>query len=105
MSRPQFLEPTDVQPKEPRQQADVTRRAPELLTQGEVCRMFGISDETWRRWVKAGRTPQRVDLPGHPRWRREDIEALKGQPAARRYFRSVAAHGRKSAATNGGRQW
>ena len=89
MSRPQLLQPARIEPQQPREEAHVPRTAPDLLTQGQVCRMLGISDETWRRWRAAGRTPQQVDLPGHPRWRRDDIEALAGQPVAGRYFRSI----------------
>lgn len=50
--------------------------APDVLTQKEVCKRLAISDETWRRWRKAGRTPEQVALPGRPRWRRADIDAL-----------------------------
>lgn len=48
----------------------------DLLRQYEICALFGISDETWRRWRQRGRTPAPVDLPGVPRWRRADVEAL-----------------------------
>jgi hypothetical protein len=50
---------------------------PQVLTQSRVCRRLGISDETWRTWRKRGITPPRVELPGHPRWRLDDIIAFE----------------------------
>lgn len=69
---------------------------PELLSQIEVCRRLGISDETWRRWRKAGKTPLPVVLPGRLKWRVIDIDAFTQQtvterPSHRRYF-AAARH-------------
>lgn len=52
---------------------------PTLLTQGQICRRLGISDETWRRWRAQGRAPRQVDgFPRkRPRWRLADIEAFE----------------------------
>lgn len=63
-----------------------------LLSQAAICKRLGISDETWRRWTKAGLAPS--SLPGfpfrRPRWSLLDIEAFeRGRPVgpmARRYF-------------------
>jgi predicted DNA-binding transcriptional regulator AlpA len=61
---------------------------PDLLTQEQVCRKLGISNDTWTRWRKAGRTPKAVELPsGRRKWRREDIDRLAGAPAASRVSR------------------
>jgi len=49
---------------------------PDVLTQTQICRRLGLSDETWRRWRARGITPPRVALPGHPRWTRADIDAF-----------------------------
>lgn len=50
---------------------------PDLLSQVEVCRRLGISDQTWMRWRKAGRTPAAVTLPsGRLKWRLTDIDAI-----------------------------
>lgn len=46
-----------------------------FLTQIQICRRLGISDETWRRWRKARQVPAPVpNVPGHPRWSVRDIE-------------------------------
>lgn len=76
----------------PTEQADRDAHSADLLTQTQVCARLGISDETWRRWRKAGRTPEQVQLPGRPRWRRRDIDRLVG-PVTREYF----GRGRRSA--------
>lgn len=67
---------------------------PELITQIQVCRRLGISDETWRRWRKAGRVPRPVALPGRPRWIVAEIdrylaEGRFDQPNTRSFFRSA----------------
>lgn len=56
---------------------DVAHEPADFVRQFEICREFGISDETWRRWVRSHVAPQPVDLPGRPRWRRADIERFK----------------------------
>lgn len=49
----------------------------QFVRQADICRRFGISDETWRRWRAARRAPAPVpNVPGRPRWRVEDIEAF-----------------------------
>lgn len=75
--------------------------AADLFTQLQVCAQLGISDDTWMRWRKAGRTPDAITLPsGRLKWRRADIDRLAGKPEERHgrrlHFGSV--HGRKSAA-------
>jgi hypothetical protein len=72
-------------------QGDADR--PRLLSQKTICFRLDISDETWRRWRKLGRTPAPVDMPGYPRWREADIVAFEqrlqhGAPELR-YFRAA----------------
>jgi len=52
--------------------------------------MAAITRWTWCRWVKAGEAPRRVpNLPGHPRWKRSDVEQfLQG----RRGLRAFGSH-------------
>ena len=90
MSAPQRLQAPDLDPQPAHRRMD----GPDLLRQIDVCRILGISDQTWMRWRKAGRTPDAVTLPsGLRKWRRSDIEALAGRPlessGRRRYFASV----------------
>lgn len=71
-----------------------TSDGPDLLTQVEVCRRLGISDETWMRWRKAGKAPEGVTMPsGRVKWRTADIDRLTHTPTertgSRRYFGSV----------------
>jgi len=80
--------------------------APTLISQIEICRRLEISDETWRRWRAAGKTPAPVGLPGRPRWRVSDIDAFTQQavpvrPSHRRYFAAarVVRHARTVAAS------
>lgn len=51
--------------------------SPEYLTQIQICRKLGISDETWRRWRAARLTPEPARLPGRLRWHLEDIERFE----------------------------
>jgi predicted DNA-binding transcriptional regulator AlpA len=68
--------------QEPLGDHDIPREAPEFVTQMQICRRLGITDETWRRWRAAGKTPDPVALPGRPRWRASEIEAfLRGRVA------------------------
>lgn len=50
-----------------------------VLRQFEICQRLGISDESWRRYVRSGRAPE--PLPGWPvncpRWSVEDVEAFE----------------------------
>lgn len=70
---------------------------PDLLTQVQVCRRLGISDQTWMNWRKAGRAPEPVVLSsGRRKWRAVDIDDLIGRaerrpgsaarPVSRHYF-------------------
>lgn len=70
------------EPREPRsahpQQSQCEADAPRLLRQIQVCRRLGIAVQTWRRWRAARRVPAPVaNLPGRPRWREADIEAIE----------------------------
>lgn len=52
-----------------------------LLTAPQVAEMLGVSAETVRTWVKAGKLTH-IKLPsGAPRFRRVDIEAILNPPA------------------------
>ena len=70
------------------QQAHRDSDGPDLLGQTEVCRRLGISDETWRRWRRAGRVPAPVQMPsGRLKWRAADLAVLLGpRPEPRRRF-------------------
>jgi predicted DNA-binding transcriptional regulator AlpA len=98
MSRNQALEP--VTPST--EQADRNFHSRDVQTQARVCARLGISDETWRRWRAAGKTPEPVRLPnGRFAWRTCDIDRLVGlepeRPARRQYFGvKSATHVRQS---------
>lgn len=48
----------------------------ELLTPGEVAKLFGVDPKTVTRWASAGKlTPQRT-LGGHRRYRSTEVYAL-----------------------------
>jgi predicted DNA-binding transcriptional regulator AlpA len=78
-----------------------------LLTQIDVCRRLEISDETWRRWRAAGRTPEPAPLPGRKRWYAADIDLMEVPRSrtfgARRRPRLVASrhHGGSVRQTHG----
>jgi hypothetical protein len=71
-----------------------------FLTQIEICRRLGISDETWRRWRKRGDVLPPADLPGHPRWPVAYIEKFerghRPAPGRRTFFGGASR--RRSAA-------
>lgn len=77
MSGQQALEPRAAEAQQPSRYQHVAGQPADLVRQFEICAAFGISDETWRRWVKRGDAPKPVDLPGRPRWRRADVERFK----------------------------
>lgn len=88
MSPQRALEAANTNAQVPARDGD----GPDLLNQRQVCGKFGISDQTWIRWRKAGRTPAAVTLPsGRLKWRRDDIDAMAGKPVPRvsRFFRGA----------------
>lgn len=48
----------------------------ELLTPGEVARMFSVDPKTVTRWAKAGKLTAIRTLGGHRRYRATEVEAL-----------------------------
>ena len=69
-----------------------------LLSQIEIARRFGKSDEWWRRRRQAGTAPQPITLDGRPLWREQDIDAFAARIAApcqsprRRFFAKSQRH-------------
>jgi len=47
----------------------------ELLTPGEVARLFRVNAKTVTRWARAGKISTVRTLGGHRRFRRAEIEA------------------------------
>ncbi len=55
----------------------------ELMTPGEVARLFGVHPKTIARWASAGRlTPART-LGGHRRYRESEVRDLWREMTAR----------------------
>ena len=47
---------------------------PELLTPGEVAKLFRVDPKTITRWARDGRLPSVFTMGGHRRYRRDAIE-------------------------------
>lgn len=53
-------------------------RGAQLLGTSDICARLGISRHTWHRWVTQGQAPAPVpNIPGHPRWALNAIEAFR----------------------------
>ena len=48
----------------------------ELLTPGEVAKMFGVDPKTVTSWAKRGRLTSVRTLGGHRRYRRAEVSAI-----------------------------
>jgi excisionase family DNA binding protein len=48
---------------------------PELMTPGEVARVFAVNPKTVNRWVKSGKLESVRTIGGHRRFRKADIDA------------------------------
>lgn len=48
----------------------------ELLTPGEVAKLFGVDPKTVARWASKGRLPTVRTLGGHRRYPKKAVEAL-----------------------------
>lgn len=82
------------EPQEPQGNRHAHAGGCEVIRQMEICRRYGISDDTWRRWRQAGLVPEPLDRPGRPRWRTAEIEAWwRGE---RRYFGSHLKQSRRA---------
>ncbi len=58
-----------------------TPDTPNLLTPGEVARLFRVDPKTVTRWAAAGRIPSIRTLGGHRRFPEDHVKALlNGQP-------------------------
>ena len=59
----------------------------ELLTPGDVAKLFGVDPKTVTRWASAGKLSPLRTLGGHRRYRASEVHALlerSGQERARR---------------------
>lgn len=54
----------------------------ELLTPGEVARLFGVNPKTITRWASIGKLSPIRTLGGHRRYRAEEVHALLEQAHA-----------------------
>lgn len=53
-------------------------RSEQLLTPGQVARLFGVDPKTVSRWADAGKLVAMRTLGGHRRYRAREVEALLG---------------------------
>lgn len=56
--------------------AEEPHRREELLTPGQVARMFGVDPKTVTRWAQTGKLDAIRTLGGHRRYRRSEVERL-----------------------------
>lgn len=49
---------------------------PELLTPGDVAKLFGVDPKTVTRWATAGKLDAQRTLGGHRRYRADEVFAL-----------------------------
>lgn len=54
--------------------------AQELMTPGEVARMFGVDPKTVTRWADAGKLSALRTLGGHRRYRADEVVTLLEAP-------------------------
>lgn len=52
------------------------QESPELLTPGEVARLFGVDPKTVTRWAAAGKLTARRTLGGHRRYDAAEVHEL-----------------------------
>jgi excisionase family DNA binding protein len=52
---------------------------PEILSPGEVARIFGVHPKTVTRWAVAGSVPSFRTPGGHRRFKASDVRAALGQ--------------------------
>jgi excisionase family DNA binding protein len=48
----------------------------ELMTPGEVARLFGVDPKTVSRWANAGKISYRITPGGHRRFQASEIKAM-----------------------------
>lgn len=63
-----------------------------LVTQPAFAKALGLTVSTFHRWRDAGRIPEPLPLPGHPRWSDKVVAATKREiedSGEGRYFRTA----------------
>ncbi len=74
------MTPQDVQDQANGESDDSASGRDELLTPGEVARMFGVDPKTVTRWASSGKLTALRTLGGHRRYRAAEVRALRDEP-------------------------
>lgn len=64
------------QPEEPSRNTGYASEVDELLTPGQVAKLFGVDPKTVTRWASAGKLTALHTLGGHRRYRAREVHEL-----------------------------